>query len=110
MPLVINRQKKRMMMEIILNTSQTTYDLNDVRSALRAALRRETVLAHSRRKAFEQTCREYEDQFSITTEQFLNDFEAGKLGDDLVYFDWYAAKRGFDLWDRRTKILDGVSM
>lgn len=97
-------------MEIILSTAQTTFDSNDVRSTLRAALRREAALAHSRRQAYERTCQKFEDQFNITTEQFLSDFEAGELGDDLAYFDWYAAKRGFDLWDRRTKILDGVSV
>lgn len=95
-------------MEIILSTSQTSFDTNDVRSVLRAAVRRETVLARSRRQAYERACHEFEDQFNRTTERFLRDFEAGELGDDEAYFDWYAAKRGFDLWDRRTKILDGV--
>jgi len=32
-------------------------------------------------------------------------FEAGELGDDADYFDWFAAKRGLDLWDRRCRIL-----
>jgi len=97
-------------MEITLNTGQTTFDLSDVRAALQAALSREVILARARRKAFERTCQEFEMQFKITSDQFLRDFEAGKLGDDLEYFDWYAAKRGLDLWDRRARILSGVAV
>ena len=37
-------------------------------------------------------------------------FEAGQLGDEAQYFDWYAAKRGLDIWDRRFRILSGVSV
>lgn len=95
-------------MNITLHTELTSYDLSDVRAALQAALARETVLARARRKSYERSCREFETQFNVSSDQFLVDFEAGKLGDDPEYFDWYAAKRGFDLWDRRSKILDGV--
>ena len=95
-------------MNITLRTELTSYDLSDVRTALQAALNREAVLARARRKSYERSCREFEARFSLSSDQFLVDFEAGKLGDDLEYFDWYAAKRGFDLWDRRSKILDGV--
>lgn len=97
-------------MDITLRTEQTSYDLNDIRAALQAALNRETVLARARRKSYERSCREFEMQFSLSSDQFLKDFEAGKLGDDPEYFDWYAAKRGFDLWDRRSEILDGVAV
>ena len=95
-------------MEITLSTGQVTFDISDVRATLVAALSRETVLARARRNAFERTCQEFETRFKITSEQFLADFEAGKLGDDLAYFDWYAAKRGLDLWQQRTEILSQV--
>lgn len=95
-------------MNITLRTELTSYDLNDVRAALQTALNREALLARARRKTYERSCQEFEALFSLSSDQFLTDFEAGKLGDDPEYFDWYAAKRGFDLWDRRSKILDGV--
>ena len=90
-------------MEITVSTGQTAFALDDVRAALQAALSREVILARARRKAYERTCQEFEAQFKITSDQFLRDFEAGTLGDDLEYFDWYAAKRGLDLWDRRKR-------
>ena len=74
-------------------------------AALQSALSREVILAPARRKAYERTCQEFETQFKIASDQFLRNFEAGTLGDDLEYFDWYAAKLGLDLWDRRTEIL-----
>ncbi len=97
-------------MQITVSTGHTAFDLSDARAALHAAINYEASLAYARRKAYERACQEFEIQFNITSEQFLKDFEAGQMGDDLAYFDWYAAKRGFDLWDRRTKILGGMSV
>ena len=97
-------------MEITLSTGQTAFALDDVRAALQAALSREAILARTRRNAYQRTCQDFEAQFKITSNQFLRDFEAGTLGDDLEYFDWYAAKRGLDLWDRRTEILSRIAV
>ena len=95
-------------MEITLNTGQTAFDLKRRALALHAALSREAILARTRRNAYERTCQEFEVQFKIASDQFLRDFEAGALGDDLEYFDWYAAKRGLDLWDRRAESCLGL--
>ena len=95
-------------MEITLSTGQTAFDLSDVRATVRAALNREVIMARTRRNAYGRTCEEFEARFNIASDQFLRDFEAGTLGDDLEYFDWYAAKRGLDLWDRRTEILSRI--
>ncbi len=97
-------------MEITLSTGQTAFALGDVRAALQAALSREVILARARRRAYERICQDFEAQFKITSDQFLRDFEAGTLGDDLEYFDWYAAERGLDLWDRRTEILSRIAV
>jgi len=40
----------------------------------------------------------------------MRQFESGALGDDAEYFDWYAAKRGLHLWERRFRILSGVQV
>lgn len=95
-------------MEITLSTTQTAFELADVRSVVDAALSREVGLARARREAYERKCREFEARFNMSSNAFLSDFEAGKLGDDLEMFDWYAAKKGLDFWDRQTTILAGV--
>ena len=42
--------------------------------------------------------------------EFVQRFEAGELGDVADYFDWFAAKRGLDLWERKLGILSAVSV
>jgi hypothetical protein len=36
--------------------------------------------------------------------------EYKKKDDRDDYFDWFAAKKGFDVWDRRLQILAGVNV
>ena len=84
--------------------------LDDVRSVVDGALRRETELARARRAYFERACRAFEQQHGLTSDEFMQQFESGSLGDAAAYFDWYAAKRGFDLWEHKLLILSGVSV
>lgn len=97
-------------MELTLRAEDTRFDLTEVRFVLNTALSRESSLAHARRDAYQRVCQEFERRFDIDSDKFLVDFEAGRLGDDAVYFDWYAAKRGFDQWDRRASILAEVAL
>lgn len=62
------------------------------------------------RDHYQGVCHAFEGKHNISSDEFLTRFEAGELGDDATYFDWYAAKRGFDLWERHYSILSGVSV
>jgi hypothetical protein len=46
----------------------------------------------------------------MTSDEFLRQFEEGILGDDAIYFEWYAAKRGLDVWTHKLSILAGVTV
>ena len=46
----------------------------------------------------------------MTSDEFMQQFEAGTLGDDAIYFTWYAAKRGLDIWNHKLLILSGVTV
>lgn len=85
-------------------------NLSEVRRVLSSALRREVDLADARRTYFERACRAFEQQYQMSSEEFMQQFESGALGDEAVYFDWYAAKRGLDLWEQRFHILSGVEV
>lgn len=85
-------------------------ELDDVRSVLNGALRREAELARARRDYFERTCQVFEEQHDMSSDEFMQRFESGTLGDEAIYFDWYAAKRGLDLWNHKVGILSGVSV
>jgi hypothetical protein len=97
-------------MEIALTTQMPTIDKEEVREALQTALRNETEIARARRDSFEHACRAFEQQQQLSSVEFIQRFEAGQLGDEVQYFDWYAAKRGLDIWERRFRILSGVSV
>jgi len=100
------------MIEIALRTRDPAdaEATNEIKAVLDSALRRETELAAARRDYFARACRDFEKRLGLSSEQFMQQFEAGLLGDDAVYFDWYAAKRGLDLWERRYRILSGISV
>jgi len=99
------------MEEIALRTQiSAEVGLDEVRRVLGNALRHEVDLADARRSYFERACRVFEQQHQMSSEEFMRLFESGALGDDAEYFDWYAAKRGLDLWERRFHILSGVEV
>ena len=99
------------MEEIALRTQfSTAINLDEVRRVLDSALRHEADLADVRRACFEHTCRVFEQRYRTSSEEFMRQFESGVLGDDADYFDWYAAKRGLDLWEQRFRILSGVEV
>jgi len=96
---------------IALRTQLSTgISLDEVRAVLSSALRQEVNLARARRAHFERACRTFEQRHGISSDEFMRQFESGALGDEAVYFDWYAAKRGLDLWERKLRILSGVTV
>lgn len=96
--------------EIALRTRwPVAFDMDEVRNVLASALQREAELAEARRAYFERACRAFEQRYQMSSEDFMQQFEAGALGDEAEYLDWYAAKRGLDVWERRFRILAGVS-
>ena len=40
-------------------------------------------------------------EYHMSSDEFMQRFEAGELGDDAIYFDWYAAKCGLDVMRRK---------
>ena len=97
------------MEEIALRIQVSTgVNWDEIRKVLGSALRNEAELADARRSYFERACRAFEQQYRMSSEEFMRQFESGALGDDADYFDWYAAKRGLDLWERRFRILSGI--
>ena len=59
----------------------TGVNLDEVRRVLDNALRHELDLAGARRTYFERTCRAFEQQHQMSSEEFMRQFESGTLGD-----------------------------
>ncbi len=83
---------------------------DEVRTVVGNALRHETELTRARLTSFERVCRAFEKRYRMSSDDFMRQFESGALGDEAAYFDWYAAKRGLDVWERKLHILAGVSV
>jgi hypothetical protein len=97
-------------MAISLSIETNEFTSTEVRQAMAFALQSEIEQAALRRDYFQQLCAAFEQRYGMASDMFLARFEDGELGDDLDWFDWYAAKRGHDLWSRRLRILRGVSL
>lgn len=98
------------MEEIALKVRFSTAAGDLVRQVLDGALRNEAELADGRRAYFDRLCRLFEQQYKMSSDGFMQRFESSDLGDEAAYFDWYAAKRGLDLWTQRFDILSGVQV
>ena len=97
-------------MDIAFKIDQTEFALAEIRNTLSSALRSEAEQAHMRRDHYAAICHAFEQEHKLSSTEFLDRFEAGTLGDELFAFDWFAAKRGLDIWDRRYRILSEVSL
>lgn len=97
-------------MTLALKTDLSGYKKGDIRSAVSYALSSAAAQARQRYEFYAHLCSQFEQQLGMTSAEFMEKFEAGVLGDDQKYFDWYAAKRGMELWRARRDILSGVSV
>ena len=81
-----------------------------VRIAIRTSLQNELMLAQYRYEQFAEECQAFEQKYHFDSETFMRKFEGGDLGDDPDFFDWFAAKRGLDIWKRQCEILKGIQL
>ena len=61
--------------------------------------------AQRRLATYQASCATFEQQYGMSTQEFLDKFESGTLGDRQEWFDWYAAAEGKTLWSRKCNIL-----
>lgn len=95
---------------MIIELNNSDFSEAEVVDAVNLALKNELSQANSRRDHFAQICTKLESEHQLSSDEFMIQFENGELGDDVVYFDWFAAKRGYDLWTRRMLILSGIQL
>ena len=56
-------------------------------------------------KKYSDTCENFKKKYGMDSDLFMEKLDSGELGDDDDFFDWYTAKRGLDIWDKRLKII-----
>lgn len=88
---------------------KTTHSQSEIKPVLDEALKNQKDFAYARFMKFDQECNVFEQKYGMDSSQFLEKFEAGELGDDEQWFDWYAAVRGKTVWGKKYRILSDIS-
>ena len=83
---------------------------HEVSSIIKSALIRDAHIAAYKKKKYMHVCKRFEEKYNMNSDVLLAKWGSGKLDDRDDYFDWFAAKKGFDIWDRRLQILAGVNI
>lgn len=55
-------------------------------------------------------CENFEKKCGMNSDFFMEKFNSGELGDEDNFFDWYSAKRGLDIWNKKLKIISGIQI
>ena len=97
-------------MNLSVKSSSERYEKGRIRKAVSFALNSAASHAQQRFEHYSSICKKFEKKYKMTSAKFMDQFEAGKLGDEQEFFDWYAAIRGLNLWRERYEILSGVSV
>ncbi len=95
-------------MDIALKIDPNEFATTEIRNTIAYALRTETDQARLRRDYYAKACTSFEQTYHFSSDEFVARFEKGELGDEAHWFDWYAAKRGLNLWHRRYQILSKI--
>ena len=71
----------------------------------KTSLVREYALCSSAIAFYKKSLKEFERKYRLTTTAFLKRFEAGEIGDDADFFDWYAFARLLAQWQKTQSAL-----
>jgi len=96
-------------MSVTLNI-ETDFSPQEVCEAIRSALEHEKHVAKYKVKRYSIICEDFETKFGYSSSELRAKFEAGNMGDESDFFDWYAAKRGLDHWNKRLEVISGISV
>ncbi len=89
---------------------ETDFSPQEVCEAIRSAMEHEKHVAKYKVRRYSVICEDFETKFGYSANELRERFEAGNMGDESDFFDWYAAKRGLDHWKKRLEIISGISL
>ena len=83
------------------------FSLQEVSNVIRGALALDERIAQHKKSKYARICKNFETKYKMSSEIFMKQFDSGQLDDRDDFFDWYAAKKGFDTWIKKLDILSG---
>ena len=72
---------------------------------IRVSLKREYDLCSNAMAFYEKALRQFEQKHNLATKTFLKKFDAGQMGDEAEYFDWYAYAKLLDKLNKTTSAI-----
>ncbi len=76
--------------------------------AVKEAVQKERELGRFMLKRYEDKLSKFEDKYDMTTDEFVEKFEKGELGDDQDYFEWFAIFKGNEHWKEKLDELHAI--
>ena len=91
---------------------KVTKDLSqeEVREVIRSALDLDKRIAKYKKGKYSDICEKFERKYKMNSDTFMEKFESGQLDDRDEFFDWFAAKKGFEKWCKKSDILSGINL
>ena len=65
---------------------------------IKVSLKREYDLYSNAMAFYKKSLLMFEEKYQLNTQTFLERFDAGQMGDDADYFDWYAFAKLLARW------------
>ncbi len=97
-------------MDLTFNIKKKDFSLEEVSNVIRSALDTEERIAKYKKTKYFNVCRNFEKKYTMSSDIFIEKFESGLLDDRDDFFDWYAAKKGYNIWNKKLEILSGISL
>lgn len=82
----------------------------EVSEAIRAALDQNARAAKYKIEKYSIICKNFEIKYGMCSDLFMEKLVAGTMGDESEFFDWYAAKKSLDFWNKRLKIISAIDI
>lgn len=89
---------------------ETGFSPQEVCETIRSALEHEKHVAKYKIERYSMICKGFEEKFGYSSGELRARFEAGNKEEDRDLFDWYAAKRELEHWNKKLEILSGISL
>ena len=75
---------------------------------LKTSLKREYTLCSNAIVFYKKALKEFEKKYHLTTQTFMKRFEAGQMGDEADYFEWYAFAKLLAQWQKTQSAIRSV--
>ena len=95
-------------MSITININ-TSFSPQEVTETIQSALEHEKHVAKYKVKCYTTICRDFETKLGFSSNELQKKFKNENISKESSFFDWYAAKRGLDHWNKRLEILSDIS-